>query len=54
MELCGSGRRRERHGIEVHGIGCAPVKCCMRTSGVEEVDVASEDAVTRYGQTGPC
>ena len=42
MELCGLGSRRERHGIEVHGIGRAPVKFGMRASGIEEVDVASE------------
>lgn len=44
MELCGLGGRRERQGIEVHGIGSAPVKCGMRSAGVEEVDIASEAA----------
>lgn len=44
MELCGLGSRRERHGIEVHGIGRVPVRGGMRTAGIEEVDVASEAA----------
>ena len=42
MEICGLGSRRERRGVEVHGIGRAPVKSGMRASGVEEVDVANE------------
>ena len=36
------GSRRERPRVEVHGIGRAPVKGSMRTSGVEEGDVASD------------
>lgn len=44
MDLCGLGKRCKRHGIQVGCIGRAPVKCDMRASGIEEVEVASKAA----------